>query len=605
MHVLLSRDIDGAAGDVYYLEMAGISSETKPTANVATGSKFYEVDTDTNYVYDEDSGDWTEAPSVVDDVNDLKNQIKSLPGVEYSVSSDTLMLSYGYTAESDAVITMNVGRPNNLFDFAGFSLKPNGKPLNECASGDFTSVWTSGTDMHSPFQFLAVANADGYYSSATDPSYTGGAHTQTINGVAVKTASSAYVNFYADGKPVSSGYGKCQNFEIRWANNVQAYNCVKADGTGRTSLVERHDMIFDGVRFNEEVKLVPSEAIKMKYWEGFAFVKWGTIFDKIRFVDATNRTLYKSTDSTIKSGNNTASGIIAWGDDHMIEMTVDTNVDLGKRSLYSGESGAFVSSTKGYFTVIQTTNPLTDMAKDSAYILRGSFRFLPNIAGVEPEPPTETLTLDKSTITVEKVGDTETLTATHTPSSQSDVFTWASSNTNVATVSDGVVTVHGIGTATITVTCGNLSASATVTQTSIKPAGEFKLLASYALSNSENVLQVSSNANQNAFGNKYTGEETCAVRYAANKDFECVPVPYGATKAKFATENGTNIRANYIYRADMNDLVTIGTAELPKYLSNDTFIYADTGANVEYGQCIAFRIDNTSMTDTPIYIYFE
>lgn len=66
MRVLLSRDIDGAAGDVHYLEMAGISSETKPTTNVATGSKFYEVDTDTNYVYDEDSGDWTEVPSVVD-----------------------------------------------------------------------------------------------------------------------------------------------------------------------------------------------------------------------------------------------------------------------------------------------------------------------------------------------------------------------------------------------------------------------------------------------------------------------------------------------------------------------------------------------------------
>lgn len=88
MRVLLSRDIDGAAGDVYYLEMAGISSETKPTANVATGSKFYEVDTDTNYVYDEDSGDWTEAPSVVDDVNDLKNEINGLTVEETLLRSD-------------------------------------------------------------------------------------------------------------------------------------------------------------------------------------------------------------------------------------------------------------------------------------------------------------------------------------------------------------------------------------------------------------------------------------------------------------------------------------------------------------------------------------
>lgn len=101
MRVLLSRDIDGAAGDVYYLEMAGISSETKPTANVATGSKFYEVDTDTNYVYDEDSGDWTEAPSVVDDVNDLKNAINGKPDI---LDSDAEDVDLDFTDEDGNVI---------------------------------------------------------------------------------------------------------------------------------------------------------------------------------------------------------------------------------------------------------------------------------------------------------------------------------------------------------------------------------------------------------------------------------------------------------------------------------------------------------------------
>ena len=60
------------------------------------------------------------------------------------------------------------------------------------------------------------------------------------------------------------------------------------------------------------------------------------------------------------------------------------------------------------------------------------------------------LNKDSTSITV---GDTETLTATVTPSDATDKsVTWNSSNTNVATVSDGVVTAVAEGSATITVT---------------------------------------------------------------------------------------------------------------------------------------------------------
>ena len=226
-----------------------------------------------------------------------------------------------------------------------------------------------------------------------------------------------------------------------------------------------------------------------------------------------------------------------------------------------------------------------------------------SVTYVIPVPCTG-ISLDVSTLSFEKCEEQKTLTATPTPSDTTDHVVWTSSNENVATVDNGVVTIHGIGSATITANCGTQTATASITQTSIKAAGEFKLLQQYAVSYSESVLQVSANESQNGFASKYTGDASCAIRYAANKDFEATKVPYGATKAKFATQNGTNIRANYIYRADTNDLVTIGSGQFPKYLSNDTFIYADTGADVVPGQCIVFRIDYSSMIDTPIYIYF-
>jgi len=79
--------------------------------------------------------------------------------------------------------------------------------------------------------------------------------------------------------------------------------------------------------------------------------------------------------------------------------------------------------------------------------------------------PITSITLSETTLTM--VEDEEkTLTATIHPSDTTDshTLTWASSNENVATVADGVITAKSAGTATITVTSVNgKKASCTVT----------------------------------------------------------------------------------------------------------------------------------------------
>lgn len=52
---------------------------------------------------------------------------------------------------------------------------------------------------------------------------------------------------------------------------------------------------------------------------------------------------------------------------------------------------------------------------------------------------------------------------TLTPNDTTDEVEWASSDNNVVTASGGVLTIVGIGTATITATCGEYSATATIT----------------------------------------------------------------------------------------------------------------------------------------------
>lgn len=73
------------------------------------------------------------------------------------------------------------------------------------------------------------------------------------------------------------------------------------------------------------------------------------------------------------------------------------------------------------------------------------------------------VSIDQSTLSFNLLG-TAQLTATKTPSNASEPIVWSSSNRDVATVSDtGLVTALTNGTATITATCGEHSATCTVT----------------------------------------------------------------------------------------------------------------------------------------------
>ena len=47
-------------GEKHYVEAAGLSTDTKSTTNLVTGSLFLEVDTGKVYAFDEISGTWNE-----------------------------------------------------------------------------------------------------------------------------------------------------------------------------------------------------------------------------------------------------------------------------------------------------------------------------------------------------------------------------------------------------------------------------------------------------------------------------------------------------------------------------------------------------------------
>ncbi|MBR4001767.1 MAG: Ig domain-containing protein [Bacteroidales bacterium] len=93
---------------------------------------------------------------------------------------------------------------------------------------------------------------------------------------------------------------------------------------------------------------------------------------------------------------------------------------------------------------------------------------------ITPTPSTPTTTpvavteisLNKTTLTLEE-GDTETLSATIAPNNATDKsVTWKSSSTDIVTVNgSGKVTAVKVGSATITATAGEKSATCAVTVT--------------------------------------------------------------------------------------------------------------------------------------------
>ena len=85
------------------------------------------------------------------------------------------------------------------------------------------------------------------------------------------------------------------------------------------------------------------------------------------------------------------------------------------------------------------------------------------------QTPSAAVTLNKTELAL-TIGKTEKLTATVTPADAADkTVAWGSSNTSVATVSNGVVTAVGAGTATITAKVGGATATCVVKVTQVLP----------------------------------------------------------------------------------------------------------------------------------------
>lgn len=221
--------------------------------------------------------------------------------------------------------------------------------------------------------------------------------------------------------------------------------------------------------------------------------------------------------------------------------------------------------------------------------------------------PCTGLTLSVNALSFDRAEETKTVIATKTPSNTTDELFWVSSDENVATVTNGEVTIHGIGTATITAICGDVSASVQIAQTTIKAQYDFaKITGHYPKKNTAGdkyVIGTTSSSANNVVGQAKHAENT-DLRIMTSLDIEAIRVPYGATQMYFAAVEGTNPQAQLSAFGNTNSLVSVDGTYYPEFIKIVNAIWAQTGIAVEYGQCFVLRVLNEELPNIGDYAYF-
>lgn len=304
-------------------------------------------------------------------VADVKKQIENgatmPPPLYYDIAEDVVSVVSKYTADKDLVTVLQKKGGNNIFDFYKFGTIENETDTPSSQISSMTQFLGITTDCHAPFNVTALSNIDG--NALQSSAYTGGNH--AYDGII--TGRTSFVRFFADGREKTKGVGYAHSIKIIWENLVQAWNTVKTNGTGREVIKERHTVNFDGNEWKETIELFPLEDIKIGVWYGLQMYGLSNVYNQIRYVGGANRAVNDASVNT-SCGDNVASKVIGYGDEHRFEMEIDPSFDLGKRTMYSGTTGIFTSGTKCYFYIIRNH----EMKSGTMYSLKGAYRFLPN-----------------------------------------------------------------------------------------------------------------------------------------------------------------------------------------------------------------------------------
>ena len=147
--------------------------------------------------------------------------------------------------------------------------------------------------------------------------------------------------------------------------------------------------------------------------------------------------------------------------------------------------------------------------------------------------PCTGIVVTPSEISFSEIGDTQELTIIKTPANTTEAVQITSSDQSVCTVSNGVVTCVGYGTATITVTCGEASDTCSVELVSaeIEAVWQVGHQATYTSSGGGTMFIITNNADTYIFAAQdiKSGSQNSSEVFQTSHYIEALRVPSGCT----------------------------------------------------------------------------
>ena len=340
-----------------------------------------------------------------------------------SPSTDTL---YGYGEPSDPVSVSGVSLDMNEVEITARSTQKVVATISPSNATNKRIDWTSSDES------IATVNSKGIITGVSEGDVVITA--TTVDGGFTATVS-VHVNPYYEGEMVTDSFTYA-NFPATGKNSYKDF----------TNITETTGTMYSGST------AAPTNTYETEYEKSIQLNG-----DSNHYIYSTN-SIGSMRKIEIDFSLDTIVGhdFLLYGSDTPI--TSPGNADLIQTITYSGEK-----DDEGNYV----TKYVVDIVGDYPYVLISSKAAIyMNSLKITWEKPIEPdqVTLDKSSLSLD-VGDTYQLVATVTPSwaGNKDV-TWTSSNSNVASVSDGLVTAKNSGSATITATTvlGNHEASCVV-----------------------------------------------------------------------------------------------------------------------------------------------
>lgn len=178
--------------------------------------------------------------------------------------------------------------------------------------------------------------------------------------------------------------------------------------------------------------------------------------------------------------------------------------------------------------------------------------------------PCTALSVSPTSKSFSALNETQQITITKTPADTTDTVTYSSSNENVATVSSsGLITCVGIGTAVITVTCGEQTATCEVALSALtivlddtyamQNGVQYAEAINYSLNPPKDYISLYADNYGRVY---YSDTEYGEYRVFTNGPGKyAIPLPKGATKVKINPPQGLQGRSAFVL-ANVNEQQT-------------------------------------------------